>query len=32
LLLVAGMVDASIFVNIVFAVTGFAGGVVAAKE
>jgi hypothetical protein len=32
LLLVAGMIDGAVFVNIAFAVTGFAGGVVTAKE
>ncbi len=32
LLLVAGMIDGAIFVNIAFAVTGFAGGIVTAKE
>ena len=32
MLLVAGMIDGAIFVNIAFAVTGFAGGIVTAKE
>ncbi len=32
LLLVAGKIDGSIFINIAFAVIGFAGGVVTAKE
>lgn len=32
MLLVAGMIDGTIFVNIAFAVTGFAGGIVTAKE
>jgi len=32
MLLVAGIIDSSIFINIAFAVTGFAGGVVTSKE
>lgn len=32
MLLVADKIDASVFINIAFAVTGFAGGLVTAKE
>lgn len=32
MLLVSGLIESSIFINIAFAVTGFAGGIVTAKE
>lgn len=32
MLLVADRIDAPVFINIAFAVTGFAGGLVTAKE
>jgi hypothetical protein len=32
MLFVAGMIEGAIFVNVVFAITGFAGGIVTAKE
>lgn len=32
LLVAAGTIDTSIFVNIVFAITGFAGGLVTGKD
>jgi len=32
MLFVAGMIESAIFINVAFAITGFAGGIVTAKE